>query len=112
MYKEPLMLDKYEALQELYLKDPLKPLQVSTARVLQIHHCQIDSIISLPHCHYVCPFCCSYISNTYNATVRTTMNERNCIGDFVGTLRLAMKSLVFFPIKYLFICLFDLCNSN
>ena len=28
MYKEPLMLDKYEALQELYLKDPLKPLQV------------------------------------------------------------------------------------
>ena len=29
MYKEPLMIDKYEALQELYLKDPLKPLQVS-----------------------------------------------------------------------------------
>jgi hypothetical protein len=28
MYKEPLMLEKYEALQELYLKDPLRPLQV------------------------------------------------------------------------------------
>jgi hypothetical protein len=29
MYKEPLMLEKYEALQELYLKDPLRPLQVT-----------------------------------------------------------------------------------
>jgi hypothetical protein len=29
MYKEPLMIDKYEALQDLYLKDPLKPLKVS-----------------------------------------------------------------------------------
>lgn len=29
MYKEPLMIEKYEALQELYLKDPLTPLSVS-----------------------------------------------------------------------------------
>ena len=35
MYKEPLMLEKYEALQELYLKDPVRPLQVrSTSFVL------------------------------------------------------------------------------
>ena len=27
MYNEPLMLEKYEALQELYMKDPLKPLE-------------------------------------------------------------------------------------
>ena len=35
MYKEPLMIDKYEALQELYLKDPLKPLQVSVIEFLE-----------------------------------------------------------------------------
>jgi hypothetical protein len=29
MFKEPLMIDKYEALQDLYLKDPLKPLKVT-----------------------------------------------------------------------------------
>ena len=34
MYKEPLMLEKYEALQELYLKDPLRPLQVISLSIL------------------------------------------------------------------------------
>ena len=39
MYKEPLMLEKYEALQELYLKDPLRPLQVRRTLYCIVLYC-------------------------------------------------------------------------